>query len=267
MNFQVELTNKCNLQCVECPNRMMQRERNDMAKDVFDTILHDYIVPHEAGTVILHKDGEPLLHPHLKDIVTKIAEVSPAKIDIYTNGLLLKKSFVEFLTSIQNKVWLLVSFHFHNHKGKQYSYTDTFKELESILQMAHKNVELVFATHVTDFADTWFLDRWKEYWENFVSEEGMLRAVHINTAINPWTGLIKQENNSSFDACPYADGEHFFIGVTGNVIACCMDLEEEIVFGNVMENTTDEIETARNQFYTDMRTKGVSDDVCKRCLK
>jgi len=266
MNFQIELTNRCNLQCVECPNRLMNRKREDMAKDVFEVILKEYIVPHNAGTVILHKDGEPLLHPHLKEIITQISEVSNAKIDIYTNGLLLKKPFVEFLTSISNKVWLLISFHFHSYEGKLYTYSNVAKELEDILGMTYKNVELVFATHVTDYADNWMLNRWKVYWDNYVGDDQMLKAVHINTAVNPWAGLIKQKNNISFDACPYADGQHYFIGVTGNVIPCCMDLEEEVVFGNVLTDSRGKIEADRDTFYETLNAGRINEDLCKRCL-
>jgi len=266
MKLQMELTNKCNLKCVECPNRLMKRERADMPKDVFEAILNNYIKTDNFGTIIPHKDGESLLHPHIKTIIEDISKVSDAKIDIYTNGIPLKKDFVYFLTSINNPVWLLISFHFYSHTGKKYDYSKVFDELETIIRMDHKNVELVFASHLTDFAEEWELKRWQEYWSQFVSGDGMLRAVHINTAINPWTGLIKQSNCIKFDACPYADGQHLFIGNTGNVIACCMDLEEEVVFGNVLEGDKERIMSKREDFYKILRNKEIPAGVCERCL-
>ena len=87
----------------------------------------------------------------------------------------------------------------------------------------------------------------------------------MNSDINPWGGLIKQEHMSTFTGCPYGDGEHFFIGVTGNVIPCCIDLEEEIIFGNIMKDPKSEILERRNEFYQSLK-EGPTRSLCKRCL-
>jgi radical SAM protein with 4Fe4S-binding SPASM domain len=112
------------------------------------------------------------------------------------------------------------------------------------------------------------LEAWKAQWMPFKQKHPMLRDIHVNACINPWTGLVKQEvGMAHFDACPYADGQHFFIGNTGNIIACCMDLEEEIQFGNVMIDSYKAVTTKRNAFYERQIKGEIQYDVCHRCLE
>ena len=60
---------------------------------------------------------------------------------------------------------------------------------------------------------------------------------------------MKEQATCAYDGCPYADFGHLFIGVTGNIIACCLDLEEEIIFGNVMKDDPAEIMDKVGEFY------------------
>ena len=82
--------------------------------------------------------------------------------------------------------------------------------------------------------------------------DGLPITVHCNCAINPWTGRI-EEGTVKFNGCPYGDFGHWFFGVTGNVIACCLDLEEEIVLGNVMKDTPVELLLRTQTFYAQQR--------------
>lgn len=266
MNIQMEFTNRCNLSCVECPNRFMQRKREDMSMEVFKTVLHDYIERLNPGTIIVHKDGEPLLHKNFSLYLDMISKVTNAKIDIYTNGLYLTEDLINFLHLLPNPIWLLVSFHFFSDKAMEYDYSNTIEILESFVDKPRKNVDIILTTHLTDLADMFTLEFWKEKWSENITENSMLRTVHVNTAINPWAGRIKQEAMSVFTHCPYSDGEHLFIGNTGNVLSCCMDLEEEVVFGNIMNDSFDQIMEKRNQFYFYMRKRMIKDEICKKCL-
>lgn len=265
MHMQIEFTNICNLRCVECPQRMLQRPHGKMSDEVFDKLLHEYIIRFQPNTIICHKDGEPLLHEKLPEFLDTMDNAVLTKFDIYTNGLLLKPDFVEKLGLLRSKVWLLVSFHFFDENGKFVEkYEEAEDRIEQSIKAAPRNVDFIFASHVTDYADKEVLEGWKQHW---VSKNlPRLTAVHVNTAINPWLGLIKQKNAIEFHDCPYTDGQHMFFGVTGNVIVCCMDLEEEIVFGNIMTDDPNTILSRRGQFYQDLRDQKIERHVCKRCL-
>ena len=107
------------------------------------------------------------------------------------------------------------------------------------------------------------MEAWKESWRDEINR-GVL-TVHANTSINPWTGRIDEPGTIEFHGCPYGDFGHMFFGATGNVIACCLDLEEEIIFGNVMKDDPAEMVAKLEEFYADQRAKVVKHAVCNNC--
>lgn len=244
MNFQVELTSYCDLTCGYCPNRDMERQRAFMADDVWDTILHRYIVPYRhinsfcPPTFIGHKDGEPLLNKRLPDRLRDLAVVAPdMKVDIYSHGLMLPKwrdrgrDFIEFLASLPMQVRYMMSFHPVNHDNTLNNYADTVTYLKEVLR--HKkppNVEFITVSHKSKWVTEDMQQSWQDVWT------GLPITVHKNCAINPWTGRMEEHATCKYNGCPYADFGHWFFGATGNVIACCLDLEEEIVLGNVLRD-------------------------------
>ncbi len=267
MHIQIELSSKCNLKCVECPQRLMERKRQFMSDEVFQVLLDKYIISMAPRTIILHKDGEPLMHPRILEYMQRIDDHVKTKMDLYTNGLLLKPEMLDVFSQLRSKVWILVSFHWFNADGSRVEYQKTGRRLMDCIRNCPTNVEFVMVSHVTDLADESELKKWQKGWLDVAKEHpAALRDVHINTAINPWAGRIKQKNTIEFVGCPYSDGEHYFVGVTGNVTACCMDLEEEIIFGNIMVDDKEEIESKRNPFYERMQSGNKDEEVCRKCL-
>jgi len=267
MNLQMELTNYCNLRCVECPNRLMQRKREHMSMKVFEAIKTEYIEKMDFGTIILHKDGEPLLHPNFKEIVRAISRVSSAKLDLYTNGIFLTQDVVDLFGSLLNQCAILVSFHFENADGSRNDYEQKTEEIRKMLLRAGSNIDFVVTTHIVRENDRQRLSEWKKGWDELRKTHPSLKAVYVNEHINPWCGRIDVGDLVSFDACPYGDGEHLFIGSTGNVIPCCMDLEEEVIFGNILNNAREDILEMRKQFYSELARKEYYHSLCRRCLK
>lgn len=275
MNFQIETTNYCNLSCVECPHRLMKRKKEVMAEEVFAKILYDYIMPFKDKnlskghnpTLILHKDGEPLINPSLRKFMRMVAvEDKFMKMDIYTNGLLLTRDFIDFLGTLPNPMWLLVSFHFYNYDGSENDYSKTNDLLHEVLKTNKpKNVHFIFVSHITRFMSLERLEMWKSSWEK--SFKPGTFAIHINSNINPWTGLINEPNCVKFHGCPYADFGHMFFGVSGNIIPCCMDLEEQIVFGNVMTDNPREKVAELEYFYDKLNKKEFLPYLCKKCME
>ncbi len=273
MNFQVETSSICNLKCVECPQRLMKRRREVMSLDIFMKILEEYIIPFKdvnrnkghIPTIILHKDGEPLINPRLREFIMLISAADPKmKIDIYTNGILLTQDFIRFLGSIPNPVSLLVSFHFFNEDGKETNYENTETVLKEALENKPSNVTIIMVSHITRFAPKERLDNWRAMWLKTTKiGEG---NIHVNPHINPWTGLINEPNCVKFSGCPYADFGHIFFGASGNIIPCCMMLEEDVIFGNVMRDNPLDIMDRLKLFYEAINKKDIIHSICKKCL-
>lgn len=271
VHLQVELTNYCNLACVECPHRLMKRPLQHMEEDVFRRLV-DYIFGLQPQTLIPHKDGEPLLHPRFKEYLFRMIDAAPySKIDIYTNGHLLEEElFVDIVRRVvgkPNKVWFLVSFHRHKYDGREYNIegptTKVLKCLELLKKYGIQNVEFVITSHKTDLVTQDQMKEWYAFWDRVRSGTNRIYDIHANTAINPWAGKIKQDGAIHFvEGCPYRFADHIFVGVTGNVLPCCIDLEEEIVFGNIMEDDFDAIMDRRSDFYTNEK----NEELCRKCL-
>lgn len=103
--ISLELTNRCNLACTMCPNRLMQRERGTMSREVFDRVIEQ--VPDGSMRIIFALGmGEPLLHP---DLVYFLRAARPKTHTLFTNtnGLLFNKNedfMAELLRSGVNHV-------------------------------------------------------------------------------------------------------------------------------------------------------------------
>lgn len=256
----------------------MQRQRAFMNDEVWETILNRYIVSFRdrnsycPPTFIPHKDGEPLLNKHLPDRLRDVARAAPdMKIDIYSHGLMLPKlaaqgrDFMEFLGSLPNKVRYLMSHHPVNHDYTLNDYVPVVRYLSSVLRNPPPNVEFITVTHKSRWVSEETQQAWVKVWE------GLPITVHCNAALNPWTGLIQEEGTTQFHGCPYGDFGHWFFGVTGNVIACCLDLEEEIVLGNVLRDDPQEMFERTAAFYAEQRRLLEAGDlhprgVCRNCF-
>lgn len=278
MNFQVELTSVCDLTCGYCPNRDMQRARTFMKDDVFDAILHNYIVPYRhvnsfcPPTFIGHKDGEPLLNKDLPRRLSAIASTVPdIKIDIYSHGLMLPKwrergkDFIDFLGTLPCKVRYMMSYHPVNHDDSVNDYEPVVTYLKHILLAPPPNVEFISVSHKSKWVSEEVQEAWVQTWM------GLPITVHKNCSINPWTGRMEDIATCKYNGCPYADFGHWFFGVTGNVVACCLDLEEEIVLGNVLKDSPSDMFAITDKFYAEQRRllterAPVIHQVCANCF-
>lgn len=255
----------------------MQRQREFMDDATWMTILHKYIVPYRHAntfcppTFIAHKDGEPLLNKRLPDRLRDVATFAPdMSIDIYSHGLLLPKwrergeDFISFLGSLPNRVRYLMSYHPRNHDGSHNDYERTIEYMRDVLHHPPHNVEFITVSHKSKWVSDGMQKAWRACWE------GLPITVHSNACLNPWTGRIEEEGTVQFNGCPYADFGHWFFGATGNVIACCLDLEEEIVLGNVLDADPADMFAKTEAFYARQRhileeRRAVDYPVCANC--
>lgn len=112
----IETTNRCNLRCLYChfhgPDAQRKRPIGIMAEDIWKAIFKDISQwSQEAGRVnlCLHGAGEPLLHPHFKEILKTAREVPNASVGFMTNGMLFDEKWHEFVLSLPvDWIWLSI---------------------------------------------------------------------------------------------------------------------------------------------------------------
>lgn len=99
MRINIDITNHCNKSCSICP--MRDRYKNLMfPMGYMDLMVYTDIIDQcSVGTEVdLHKDGEPLMHPHIGWMI-KYAKSKNLFTHVVTNGLLLAEKKEEIIDS------------------------------------------------------------------------------------------------------------------------------------------------------------------------
>ena len=85
----IESTNLCNLDCFFCPRKEAEKGIGVMDFELFTRIIDECAERGPLKLINLHKDGEPLAHPRIVDMVRYISERGAAeKVGFTSNGIL-----------------------------------------------------------------------------------------------------------------------------------------------------------------------------------
>jgi len=98
--YQCETTNRCTAKCSYCPHPAHARRRGHMRIETFVEVLRVM----QNQELSLHHFGEPLLNPHIVEMVD-MATLAGVDVGFSTNGVLLTQSLLEALHAAGLK-WL-----------------------------------------------------------------------------------------------------------------------------------------------------------------
>ncbi len=84
--LEIEATNRCYEECLMCPRRFMKRPLGDLDSSLLQTVLSQ--CKHGPELVNLFHAGEPLLHPHLGELISQ-CKAQGVRVLITTTGALL----------------------------------------------------------------------------------------------------------------------------------------------------------------------------------
>ena len=94
----IEPTNACNLNCVMCPTQRKNAKKNNpdgfMSIELFRRIVDQMASEYPTINLWLHKDGEPLLHPNIVELIEYASSKLP-NVHLSTNATLLNKDMTE----------------------------------------------------------------------------------------------------------------------------------------------------------------------------
>jgi len=246
----IEITNSCNFDCSFCFKTA--RASRFMSVDEFRLVVEK--VRPFTNYIYLHVLGEPLLHPHLDEILS-IAEAAGLNINITTNGGLLEKKKEILLT--------------HSIRQINISLHDAEENIAALKWQEYLNSVLDFATEIAPKTYV-CLRLWNTsnvesaYFNTLCSEQiakqfeltiqllnektsgnGVKLADHIFLQRAPrfeWP----DENNPQTQTqknC-YALRDHIAILADGQVVPCCLDADANMKIGNIFtENLVDLLAT------------------------
>jgi radical SAM protein with 4Fe4S-binding SPASM domain len=92
--FFLEITNRCNFDCVFCPSGISERRKQDMDRRLAFGVIDQLQTLGFNRRIYFHVLGEPLLHPAVFDIVDHAAETGMEPV-IFTNGGALTNKVVQ----------------------------------------------------------------------------------------------------------------------------------------------------------------------------
>lgn len=274
----VEITNVCNLNCVFCPKT--SRNPKFMSCDEFK-IIADKLKGY-SDYIYLHIMGEPLLHPELEKIL-KIAEDAGFKVNITTNGTLIKEKENILLNS--------KSFHRINISLHSFEANDNKTNLKNYIENIAD-----FAIKASNFDKICLLRLWNMDGEftkadNLLNEE-ILKILEksfglsytINSLLEKGKNLTVKKflyielaekfewpdiNDEYIDEECFCYGLRDQIGVLcdGSVVPCCLDYNGDVTFGNLFENSLESILNSDRaiKFYDGFTARKAVEKLCKTC--
>ncbi len=234
--LNIEPTNRCNLACTFCPRAISGRPHADLPWPLFETIAAELGRVGPILRVFLQKDGEPLLHPRIVDMVARLRTVRAARtISIITNGTLLDEAlFLRLaeagLTDVIVSLDAVERSEYRALKG-----ADRFDLVEQNVRTAVAlkrqrglNTPSIKVRMVARQGHEHQVELFRQRWQ------GQADAVDI-TPYHTWMGAVRDER------C-YSGGERYpcallwytgVINADGRVSPCCIDYAERGTFARV----------------------------------
>lgn len=281
----IEITNSCNLSCSFCP--LNSREKRFMSPSEYLHVLRE-INPY-VNFLYLHLMGEPLLHPELDEIL-KISSEEKMKINITTNGTLVKKNLD---TLLNNKCIRKVSFSLHSFEANDNKDFDTY--LNDIIDASKKlpdnditvvlklwnldstNDEVkegkgknelndkIISMLLNNLSNKKIDDVYNELKNRMTCE--ISKHIYIQTG-EKFEWPIKTNDENKFDKifC-YGMLDQFGVLSNGDVVPCCLDNEGIIKFGNIFNESMKDIlsKDEVNKFINNMKKGICPHSLCSKC--
>lgn len=275
----VEISNICNLQCDFCPPVL--RDKKVMSLENFEKIVAQ--VQGKTKEICLHLMGEPLGHPHLKEILDVCARYE-VRVNFTTNGVLLNHQKQELLLSpIIRQVNISIHSFEANHKEKDVTpYMD--KVFGFVDQAFEKRSDLYINYRIWDLADPFSLSPKNALIRKKIEEKYNFDFSKLNVDVRRVKGYkILNRLYVNFDsrfewpstAQPLRSEKGFCHGLThhigihadGAVVPCCLDKEAVLKLGNCLD--TDISKILEGERATQMRkgflSKTLTESLCQRC--
>ncbi len=236
-----------------------------MPLELFEKILRTFLP--EVTTLILNKDGEPLLHPKFLSELDIISKNYSGKLDIYTNGTYLTEDKVDALGSLKNEVHLLITEHWNRRGNTKPSIEHTRANAIMAIEKAYPNIKIHLTMHHVEENFSEKEQEWKREMEERKKRYPNIINITVNTVINRWLGWNNMPGVVPFHSCPFLEENTVFFGVTGNMVPCCIDLNEEMILGNINTHSKEVLMINRNEVFSKLRQARHMELIpCNRCI-
>ena len=280
--IEFELTNHCNYRCIMCYTGLGDgyKPRGYMSEEVFERFLDE--IRGKRIAVKFVGGGEPLLHPHALSYIRAVKEAG-AIVHITTNASLLNDDNMKEIIDIGVDS---VKFSFQGVDEEGYRIMRRsnayYERLETIKRFAELRGDaqapyLTIGTSIVWESEQQIAD-FRSRMEPLVDsvEAGYTNLLCIDADLIEdeekrricLECLESQEKWTKRYVCCPQIFDSLSIAYNGDVSSCCGDAYREMLLGNIMDSTIQELWMCpQEQQYREILSKGGYDQIskCKRC--
>lgn len=243
----LEVTNVCNLRCRYCHFHSAQAKRRrkieHMDKSLWTKVLKELGGWPHPVSLLTHGAGEPLLYPHLVDLLQQAKQIPNLKVGFMTNAMLLDANWAKRLVDMQidflafsiDGIYPQTHDYFRRNASLQSIETNLSRLIhekkEQKSQLPHLSFNMVGYEQILDQAEG-YVRRWLPHAQSVSIAK--FRPVGSRTL---WDN---RGQTPPFRPCPLLFNQ-LVIGVDGRVGLCCEDINLEVTVGKIQESSIMEI--------------------------
>lgn len=270
--ISLEIASSCNLSCIHCPPHLKEfkdevRKFGIMEIDLFNRLM-DEIDQHGKRSIALHKDGEPLLHPKVIEILERVKKNQNHTVYITTNAHPLKENVSQAI--LQNKIDVVnlsigaATEEFYSKvRGKNFN--KVIDNIKLFLELRSKSdwkpkvlAQIIRLPQFEEMEEE--IERFKKFWSEYDVELQIWDQL-------TW-GVFETEDKGINRYPCYSLWESTFINSDGKASACCMDWQQKLLTGDSNNSSIKEIwqsEAQRNlrQMHIDKKENDLP--ICPTC--
>jgi len=290
IGLQIQTTSVCTGKCLICPYSQSWHKQHPgvMTDKLFDKILKE-VSNIKFKKICPYLMNEPLADSKIFERLEKIKRLNNFDyIEFSTNASLLSNEYTDkiitVLGDVNNDIW--ISFHgvkeHHYKKIMGLEFKQTLNNICNFLVKADGKLKIQIKGSGQPFVQNRNSPHWFSKEEYFYFWNGIFAKLKLKNRpklfyfqYNDRAGNIGHNLSFNFRRktlkgfkCPRVN-QWFHILYTGELVLCCNDYFKECVFGNIADQSLEEILNSTNRKkIIDMvegRKKSPSDFICKRC--
>lgn len=243
-DMRIEVSTRCNYNCVICPHDTLTRKKEIMTLELFKELFNKVVK--ETGqytTLTFPGMGEPLLDNTLDEKIKYVKKKKPdMEILILTNGYLLTPKRFKILETI-GVTSIRVSF--YGHDAETYSLVHGVTN-KKIFEMVKQNLikicglknktQLLLTFNIVEGVNDNVLNDWISFWTQKADLVEVWRPHN-------WAGAKKYRmvQNSKLKSCARPFNGPLQVQVDGTVNMCCFDFDGKLTIGGLKSQSLKEI--------------------------
>ncbi|RMD51566.1 MAG: radical SAM protein [Ignavibacteria bacterium] len=243
--ISLETASVCNLRCIHCPPQSKELRDQGRPLGLMDINLFmklmDEIDKHGRRRIALHKDGEPLLHPQVTEMIKRTKKNVDHIVYLTTNAHKLTDEIADLIIEkkidvVNFSIGAATEEFYRKVRGKNFNkvMNNIHNYLDKVEKSEWKPRILVQIIRLPEFPEMEEeIKRFKKYWKNYPVE------VQVWDKLT-WGVYDYKERNKNRYPC-YSLWESFTVNSDGLVSACCIDWQQKLITGDTNKQSIEEI--------------------------